>query len=159
LSVASQVSLQQPRDYVKKIVLAIVLLAACRGSAPVTSASAPAEPGAASPMQAVEGFLKGVKDQDLQAIGNVWGDKRGPARSYLDRDEYETRLVLMQCLLSHDQSRVSAAPVQKADTAVVAVELRKGGRPMETSFKMLRGPASRWYVNMVEPLRSDFCRR
>ena len=139
------------------MVLAVVLIAACRGSAPV--AGAPAGPGAATPQQAVEAFLKGVKDQDLQAIGNVWGDKRGPARNYLDRDEFETRLVLMQCFLSHDQSRFLSAPTMKADTAVVGVELRKGQLPSETNFKMLRGPESRWYVNMVEPLRSDFCKK
>lgn len=142
----------------KRLVLAVVLVAACRGSGPARAGSA--ETGAATPQMAVEGFLKGVKDQDLQAIGNVWGDRRGSARTYLDREQYETRLVLMQCLLSHDQSRLVSGPAQKGDTAVINVELRKGqAPPLQTTFKMLQGPASRWYVNMVDPLSTDFCRK
>ncbi len=99
-----------------------------------------------------------MKDQDLQAIGNVWGDKRGAARTYLDRDEYEKRLVLMQCYLTHDQSRLVSGPTQKADTSVVALELTRGRQTAQTTFKMLQGPQARWYVTMVDPL-PNFCGR
>ena len=86
----------------KRIVLALVLLAGCR--------SAPREgtqvTGAASPRAAVDRLLSAIHDQDLQALGAVWGDKRGAARDIMQRDEYDQRVIIMQCYFSHDQSRI-----------------------------------------------------
>jgi len=139
----------------KRIVLALVLLAACR--------SAPREgtqvTGAPSPRAAVDRVLGAIRAQDLQALGAVWGDKRGAARDIMQRDEYDKRVIVMQCYFSHDAARVLSGPTTKADTVQFNVELSKGDIRVQTTAKTLQGPGSRWYVLTMEPVPSGLCRR
>ncbi len=139
----------------KRIVLALVLLAGCR--------SAPREgtqvTGAASPRAAVDRLLSAIHDQDLQALGAVWGDKRGAARDIMQRDEYDQRVIIMQCYFSHDQSRILTGPTTKVDTVLFTVELTKGALRATTTAKTLQGPASRWYVLTMDPVPQGLCRR
>jgi hypothetical protein len=139
----------------KRIVLALVLLAACR--------SAPREgtqiTGAPSPRAAVDRLLAAIRAQDLQAVGAVWGDKRGAARDIMARDEYDQRVVVMQCYFSHDQSRVLSGPTTKVDTVLFNLELTKGQIRAQTTAKTLQGPGSRWYVLTMDPVPQGLCRR
>ena len=139
----------------KRIVLALVLLAGCR--------SAPREgteiTGAPSPRAAVDRVLGAIRSQDLQALGAVWGDARGAARDIMQRDEYDKRVIVMQCYFSHDQARVLSGPTTKMDTVLFNVELIKGDIRAQTTAKTLRGPGSRWYVLTMEPVPQGLCRR
>ncbi len=139
----------------KRIVLALVLLAACR--------SAPREgtqvTGAPSPRAAVDRLLGAIKSQDLQALGAVWGDKRGAARDIMPRDEYDKRVIVMQSYVSHDQSRVLSGPTTKVDTVMFNVELVKGNVRVQTTAKTFQGPGSRWYVLTMDPVPQGLCNR
>ncbi len=139
----------------KRIVLALVLLAGCR--------SAPREgteiTGAPSPRAAVDRVLGAIRSQDLQALGAVWGDGRGAARDIMQRDEYDKRVIVMQCYFSHDQARVLSGPTTKMDTVLFNVELIKGDVRAQTTAKTLQGPGSRWYVLTMEPVPQGLCRR
>ena len=152
----------------KRIVLALVLLAGCK-SAPVPREGTQVT-GAASPRAAVDAMLAAVRQQDLQALGAVWGDKRGSARSVMeaeagsrnptmDRDAYEKRVILLQCYLMHDQARVLSGPTTKVDTVSFDLELRKGQARTTLTAKTLQGPASRWYVVNMAPLPESWCNR
>jgi hypothetical protein len=137
----------------KRIVLALVLLAACR--------SAPREgtqiTGAPSPRAAVDRLLGAIRAQDLQALGAVWGDQRGAARDIMPRDEYDKRVIVMQCYFSHDQSRVLSGPTTKVDTVMFNLELTKGTVRAQTTAKTLQGPGSRWYVLTMDPVPRGLC--
>ena len=139
----------------KRIVLALVLLAACR--------SGPREgtgiTGAPSPRAAVDRLLGAIKAQDLQALGAVWGDKRGAARDIMPRDEYDKRVIVMQCYFSHDQARVLSGPTTKVDTVLFNIELVKGNIRAQTTAKTLQGPGSRWYVLTLDPVPQGLCHR
>jgi hypothetical protein len=149
----------------KRIVLALVLLAACRSTPEVREGTQVT--GAATPRAAVDAMMAAVRAQDLQALGAVWGDKRGSARTVMesegsgnrtmDRDAYEKRVILLQCYLSHDQARVLSGPTTKLDTVSFDLELRKGERRANLTAKTLQGPASRWYVVNMVPLPEGFC--
>jgi hypothetical protein len=139
---------------VRKLVLAVIVIAACRPAAVQQGSS---ETGAANPRGAVDGYLAAVRAQDIQALGGMWGDSRGPARTTIPRDEFEMRAVVLQCYTSHDRSRILSGPTQKADTVLFNVELTKGERPaFRTTAKVVEGPASRWYVVVMEPV-PNFC--
>ena len=152
----------------KRIVLALVLLAACR-STPVVREGTQMT-GAATPRAAVDAMLAAVRAQDLQALGAVWGDKRGSARSVMeaesgsrnatmDRDAYEKRVILLQCYLAHDQVRILTGPTTKVDTVAFDLELRKGQARANLTAKTLQGPESRWYVVNMAPLPETWCNR
>ena len=140
----------------KRIVLALVLLAACRSAPPREGSEVT---GAATPQAAVDRLLAAIRAQDLQALGAVWGDKRGSARDIMPRDEYDQRVIIMQCYFSHDQSRMLSGPTTKVDTVLFNVELTKGQARATTTAKTLQGPGSRWYVLTLEPVPRGFCNR
>lgn len=139
----------------KRFVLALALLSTCR--------SAPREgteiTGAPSPRAAVDRLLSAIRAQDLQALGAVWGDKRGAARDIMPRDEYDKRVIVMQCFFSHDQARVLSGPTTKVDTVLFNLELTKGTIRAQTVAKTLQGPGSRWYVLTMDPVPQGLCRR
>ena len=141
----------------KRIVLALVLLAACRSAPPVREGNQLT--GAASPQAAVERLLSAIRAQDLQALGAVWGDKRGSARDIMPRDEYDQRVIVMQCFFSHDQARIVSGPTTKVDTVLFNLELSKGQARASTTAKTLQGPGSRWYVLALDPVPRGFCNR
>jgi hypothetical protein len=140
----------------KRIVLTLVLLAACRSPQPREGTEMT---GAATPQAAVDRLLAAIRAQDLQALGAVWGDKRGSARDIMPRDEYDQRVIVMQCYFSHNQARLLSGPTTKVDTVLFNVELTKGQLRATTTAKTLQGPGSRWYVLTLEPVPRGFCNR
>jgi len=141
---------------VRKLVIVVALAAsACRPGA-VNPAEGTSQTGAPSPRGAVEGYLAAVRAQDLQALGAMWGDSRGSARGFVDREQFDRRVFLLQCITSHDRYRILAGPVERADTMMFEVELTKGDKTARTTAKTIQGPAARWYVNIMEPI-PPFC--
>ena len=138
----------------KRIVLALVLLAACRSSQPREGTELT---GAPTPQAAVDRLLAAIRAQDLQALGAVWGDQRGSAREIMERDEYDKRVIIMQCYYSHDQARIVSGPTTKVDTVLFNLELSKGQTRASTTAKTLQGPGSRWYVLTMDPVQRGFC--
>lgn len=140
----------------KRIVFALVLLAACRSAAPREGTQLT---GAPTPQAAVDRLLSAIRDQDLQALGAVWGDTRGSARDFMPREQYDQRLILMQCFFSHDRARVTGGPTTKVDTVMFNLELTKGDKRANATARTLQGPGSRWYVMNLEPVPQGFCNR
>lgn len=144
----------------RKLIGAVLLLAACK-TAPVATTPAPvAGPGAASARDAVAGFLNAVTSQDLQAMSRFWGTSAGPVRDRGDisRDELEKRELLMMCYLRHDKYRVMRDAAEPSGR-VLAVELTAGPLTRTTNFHAVAGPSSRWFVQSVDldPV-ADLCR-
>ena len=137
----------------KRIVLALALLASCRS----TPREGTQITGAPSPRAAVDRLLGAIRDQDLQALGAIWGDKRGAARDIMPRDEYDQRVIVMQCYFSHDQARIMSGPTAKLDTVLFNIELQKGQLRAQTTAKALQGPGSRWYVLTLDPVPRGLC--
>lgn len=73
---------------------AALLLFACGGPRGVVAP--------VSPEAAVRGFLNAVKANSLTAMGELWGSARGPARSYMKRDELDQRLTIIRTYLEHE---------------------------------------------------------
>lgn len=129
------------------------------GSGPTPLAGATS--GSATSRDAVDGFMRAVKAQDLQTMSAVWGTVRGPAREQIAREELEKRLIIIQCKLDHEtwsyseeRPRLLAGGKQE-----FRVRIRQRQAEAITSFTTIMGNDGRWYVEIVdlEPL-ADFCR-
>jgi hypothetical protein len=143
---------------VRKLVLALLVFAACRSS---SAAPRGPMPGAPAPRAAVEGFLTAVRAQDLQAMSVVWGSTKGPARDIItDRSELEKRELVMQCYLDHDSFRVLGDMAGDKGGRIFRVELTKGDLTRTTNFTTVQGPSERWYVLEADltPVK-DLCGR
>lgn len=148
----------------KKLALVLLLAAACRSnvqSSPQPSAgssNAGAGVGASTPRGAVDAFLRSVKQEDLQAMGAVWGTKEGAARDLMPRADLERReLVMMRCF-RHDSYQVKHDAQGAAGTRVLAVELVRPTERRTTNFTAVLGKDSRWFVleAQVDPVR-EWC--
>jgi hypothetical protein len=146
------------------VLLVPLALAACSqatttSTGSVAAAPAPGAVGTNTPRAALDQFLGGVKSQDIQAMSQVWGTTKGPAREQIPRQELEKRILVMQCYFSHDNYRVTSDS-RTENGHVFRVALTKGNMTRETSFYTVRGPSNRWFVENaeMEPVK-DLCRQ
>jgi hypothetical protein len=143
---------------VRHAILISVLLVtgACASQQATTSASAGTRPaasgnvvGAASSRAAVESFLDAAKDADLQRMGTLWGDEKSLARDRFSRDEYEKRLVILQCLLQHDKWNFteSGPRLEAQGHQIWPVRLTRKKVTVNSTLTTARNSAGRWFVS------------
>jgi hypothetical protein len=118
------------------------------------------ETGAADALAAIRGFLSAAKQQDIQALGALWGDAQGPARDRMERAEAEKRALIMMCYLKHDRYDIAGDAPNPGGTRSVVVNMMLGPLTRSATFTVAQGPARRWYVQDVDlKALQDFCSR
>ena len=129
------------------LVLLLVVLAACPRPGQRAGGTTV---GASNARAALDGFLNGVRAQDLQVISNYWGNAQGPARDRLDRSELEKRELTMACYLAHDRVRVLDDAPRAGNRHTFTVELSYGTTARTTEIVTVKGPSDRWYVENAD---------
>jgi hypothetical protein len=141
---------------VKRIVLLLVLAAACRTVAvPDTNLT-----GGQTARGAVDRFLAGARAQDIQAVGAVFGDDKGALREHSDRAITERRLLIMLQCLRHDKAVISEPARGESGRQLFTVELTQGTLTASPQFTVVKGPSDRWYVEVFEIVKlqnKGFC--
>jgi hypothetical protein len=110
----------------------------------------------------VEKYLAAARAQDLQALGVVWGDEKGPTRDHLPREELEKREFVMLCLLKHDQARIGEPVAAVGGRYTMQVELTQGQVKANVKFTVAKGPSNRWYVQDFDSQllqNAGFCKK
>lgn len=85
--------------------------------------------------------MNAVKAQSLAGMGSLWGSNRGPANSYMAREELEQRLTVIRTYLAHEQYELlepQADAMPAADRRVVQVRLTRNGCTPVVPFTMVR---------------------
>jgi hypothetical protein len=102
---------------------AALLFVACGGP---RSVAAPASPEAA-----VRGFLNAVRVNSLPTMSELWGSTRGPARTYMNREELDQRLTVIRAYLTHESFEIlesqSAFPPGPDGRRSLPVRLTRNG--------------------------------
>lgn len=124
-------------------------IAACHSSTPSAKPS-PDLSGATSARGAVERFLAAVRAQDLQAMGLVWGTKKGPARETVPREDIEKSEVVMAQCLANDSARFLDENASPDGDRQVRFVLHNGNVTRTTLFTTEEGPEDRWYVKQID---------
>lgn len=117
--------------------------------------------GATSARDAAMLFVNAAKAQDLQAMGSLWGTDKGAARDNMDRQQLESRLIILQPCYVSDRVQVLDEQIGTTPTERrVRLQLTRGSRTKNLEFKVVRGPSNRWYVEDTnyEAVQADFCR-
>lgn len=138
----------------RRLLVLVLLLAACKRPSTATSLT-----GAATPRAAVQAFLAAARAEDLQAMSAVWGTEKGPARDQMDADQFEKRELILICHFKADSARILSEGPGERGERMLRVQLIKGSDTRETKFFTILGPSQRWYVvnaNLGEV--KDFCR-
>nr|MBA3672874.1 hypothetical protein [Gemmatimonadaceae bacterium] len=92
-----------------------------------------------------------VKEQDLQAMSLIWGDKKGPVRDsdLISREDVEKReVVLMRCF-RHDRFKVLTESPAADGERVLQVQLTRGTLSRTTNFYAAHG-RDRWFVRTAD---------
>ena len=145
----------------KKLITVFAMLAlqaACHSAPPATTSPRPVSStssnggltGAPDPTAAVRAFMAAANLQDLQALGGIWGDTNGPARDAISRDELEKRELIMLKCLRHDRYDVVGDAPSSGGSRMLAVSVTFRDVSTSANFTVVRGPASRWYVQNVD---------
>lgn len=130
----------------KRTALLLVLAAACR----TVTVHEGAMSGGADPRAAVERLLAGARAQDIQAIGAVFGNDKGPLREQSDRAIVERRLLIQLQCLRHDKAVISAPSRGEGGRQLFTVDMTQGSLTASVRFTTVRGPSDRWYVEMFD---------
>lgn len=137
-----------------RLAIVIILLAA----AACSRGTATSLTGRESPREAVTAFLNAVKAEDLQAMSEVWGNDKGPARDRIPRDQLEKRELLMQCYLKHDTFRILGDLPGDNGRRVISVRITRGRVSRELNFDAVKGPSNRWYMENADLSKvQDLC--
>jgi hypothetical protein len=131
-----------------------VLAAAC-----ASGGRSAAGDGRDSPRQALMAFLAAAKERDLDAMAVVWGGERGSAARYMPKEERDKRLLIVQCHLQHDASKVAAEYPADGGRRGFRVDLTFRGLTRTTTMLAAQGPNQRWYLESADIEKtSEFCR-
>jgi hypothetical protein len=129
-------------------VLVALGVVACGG------APGPQTPAPESPQQALTAFMAAVKANDLQRMGRLWGNERGPATSYMKPDDVQQRLVVFQIYLNHVGYRVLEGPLPVLGQDRLQrfrVELqRPNSCTVVFPIDVVRARSGSWLVNAVD---------
>lgn len=134
----------------RRLGYALLVLLTATGCRP--GAVAPgAETGARSSQEAVMQFLGAAREQDLQGMSAIWGNDVSLTRDRVDRQELERRLLVINCHLRHEESRIGAPQLGEAGRVILNVELTRGPRRATVPFTTVRNTKnSRWYVEDID---------
>ena len=141
----------------RKLAMVMLLVAAACGGGR-SSVGSGVVVGAVGAREAVEAFLATVRSKDIQAMSLVWGTSNGPVREQMDRNEMEKRELLLVCYLKHDTFRVVEDSRGENGRMLFKVELQQGALKRATTFKAVKGPGERWFMEDVDiSVMQDFC--
>lgn len=88
----------------------------------------PQAPVPQSMNESLERFLAAVKAKDLNRMGALWGNDRGPAAGRMKPDELRMKLTVIQIYLNHTGYRVIEGPLPvpaRDDLRTYRVELQR----------------------------------
>ena len=144
----------------KLAIVCLLVLVGCKRQVSVTSAPSqpsatanPNAPGGSSHRDALDRFMRAAKNQDVQAMSNVWGSVKGPARTdrtYMTVQEMEMRIIYMMRCLRHDSYTVNAETPAVADKRTFNVTVKYGNVTAVTDFTTTRGPESRYFLETFD---------
>lgn len=116
--------------------------------------------GRSSARQAVDAFLSSARTRDTEGMALVWGTTRGAAADFMDRDQREKRLIIIQCHLAHERAQVIGEFPGEAGRKGYRVALTLGTTTVETTLQAVQGPAERWFVESVDIEKTtELCRQ
>ena len=124
----------------------LAVLAACGGN------PAPTPPSPATPADALAGFLDAVRQNDLSRMGQLWGSERGPAAGWMDPEELNKRVAVIQKYLAHGGYRVVEGPMPipgESRRMAFRVELRRDECLHVQAIDVVREDRGGWVVQDV----------
>ena len=133
----------------RKLAIVLLLIVGCRREVRVGTAPNPNAPGAPTAREAVQMFMATAKSQDIQAMSNVWGTAAGPARSTMDKEQMEMRLVYMMRCLRHDSYAIMTETPAAGGERVFAVQVKRGTLTPVANFTATPGQG-RWFVSNLD---------
>ncbi len=105
------------------------------------------------PSVVVEEFLAAANRNDLGTMGTLWGNKRGPASTYMDQDELRKRLTVIATYLRHDRYELGEPGALTVsgdeDRRGVAARMTRAGCRAVVPFTLVPW-SGRWLIEEID---------
>ncbi len=101
---------------------------------------------------AIDNFMAAVKAKDLDRMGQLWGNQKGPIASQTsdkDREQLRQRLVVMQRMLEYKGYRIVEGPLPSSaggDMRMFRIELERGNCKKVVPFDVVKTHQGGWLV-------------
>jgi len=131
-----------------RVLLAALLLAACGGGA-----SGPgAQPGPATPEEAIRRFMMAASDSNLNAMADLWGTEKGAAGRTGQPTDYLKRMQVTQLYLKQVPYKIVRVMPYEDDTRrqAVDVSLDRGSCKRTVPIIVVHTDKDGWIVNQLD---------
>lgn len=141
-----------PQRRIPSVLSALLLLAAlaaCGGGGGMRASSTP---GGEAPAITVERFLRLASQREYAAMGQVFGTVQGAISQRDPVNEVERRMFAIASVLQNRGFSIrDTSPIPGRPEAVqVMVRLQSRTGDSDVPFTVVRGPSSRWFVEIVD---------
>ena len=123
------------------VILAVTAALGCGGHQALQG------PVPASPSQAVEQFLAAANAVDLDRMGALWGDERGPNRAG-SQSVRTQRLTIMQRLLHGEAHEIVSTDITTPSQPRLSVAITQGTRRFTVPFTLVQWHGG-WLVKEI----------
>ena len=123
------------------VILGFAAALGCGGS------PAPSAPVPVSPPQAVEQFLAAANAENLQRMGELWGDEHGPNRSG-PQNVRTQRLTIIQRLVRGEAHEIVATDATTPSRPKLSVTITQGTRRFTVPFTLAQWHGG-WLVKEI----------
>jgi hypothetical protein len=106
--------------------------------------------GAATPRASIDRLLAAAKAQDIQALGAIYGNEKGPRRDQDPRPLIERQLLIQLQCLRHDKAVIAEPTRGEGGRQLFVIDFTQGSQKASVSFTTVKGPSDRWYVESYE---------
>jgi hypothetical protein len=127
----------------------LLTVAACGGGAapgrtqPSTSAT-----------DAINSFMRAVRDSNLTKMATMWGSSKGSAATTGQPTDYSRRVVLIQSYLRHDDYRIAADAEERRGQRGMQVELRRQACTWSVPFTVVQSENEGWIISNIDLTRA-----
>jgi hypothetical protein len=124
----------------------VVLLPACAGAAP----RAPEH--ALAPTMIIERFLRAANQNDLDAMGALFGTRDGSITRSWSRKEVDERMFLIASLLRHTDYTIGGeqiVPGRREEATLYTVQLQLAQGPAQVPFTLVRTRQNSWLIEQI----------
>lgn len=131
----------------RTVFVAFILASTACGGKAVDQAALPTDPAAA-----VREFMQAVAANDIEAMGAVWGSDKGPAETWMKRDELQKRLLVVRSYLTHERFTIEPGGLLPGDSdkeRIVRVRLVRSGCEPVVPFTTLQY-RDRWIISAID---------
>jgi hypothetical protein len=135
------------------LALAAGLAGACATKRVVEQPVAPPPNAEVAASLVIDQFLRAANSNDLDTMGRLWGNKKGPVMEQEPRADVERRLFAIASILHHDSYSIKGSqvvPGRRSEATRINVLMKFGNQEIEVPYTLVYSDAGNWLIENIK---------